>query len=232
VKRPTVPSRPAQRQRAGGYTMIEVLMGLAILAVGASGVIALQKVTVLGVTHGRNVNTATAIAAAHLEALRTDAQRWNSIDDYVTDATLLNEILPATSIGPGAWALPSRAFVNGPWLGIADVSGGANEETVDGPPVAYCTHVRAIPMLYDPASPRDGSGLQAQDALMLRLEVRTFWAKAGREVRAECRDGFVEDMTAALEGGSINVNGVTYTADDYGWVFLASAVRRNFLGGT
>ena len=67
--------RRCRARRARGYTMIEVLMGLAILAVGATGVIALQKITVVGVTNGRNITVATAVAHAHLEAVRTDAVR-------------------------------------------------------------------------------------------------------------------------------------------------------------
>jgi type IV pilus assembly protein PilV len=213
--------------------MIEVLMGLAILAVGASGVIALQKVTVLGVTHGRNINTATSIAAAHLEALRADAQRWNSLTDYMTDATLLQAVHPGTTVGPGNWTLPPTAFPNddepGPGLGVSDITGATDEEDPEGPPVAYCTHVRVTPIIYDPAAPRTGTAAQAQDALMLRLEVRTFWAKAGREVRAECQPGFEPVMTAGLAGDPIPVDGVSYTADDYGWIFLATAVRRNLI---
>lgn len=232
----------ANRRPSRGYTMIEVLMGMAILAVGASGVVALQKVTVLGVTHGRNINTATSIAAAHLEALRADAQRWNSLADYITDPTLLNTLLPATTVGPGTWQLPPAAFPNdgtpGPGLGVSDLTGATDAADPDSAPVAYCTHVRVTPLIFDPASSRYDSGqpgggdtLQAQDALMLRLEVRTFWAKAGREVRTECDSTFVDTMTAGLGGSPIAVGSVNYTADDYGWVFLSTAVRRNLIPG-
>lgn len=234
----------ARRRRSlgsrAGYTMIEVLMGLAILAVGASGVVALQKVTVLGVTHGRNINTATSIAAAHLEAMRADAQRWNSLGDYILDPTLLNTLLPATTVGPGTWQLPPVAFPNdaapGPGLGVSDVTGATDAADPASPPVAYCTHVRVTPLIYDPASsryqagqPGGGANLQAQDALMLRLEVRTFWAKAGREVRTECDPTFVNTITEGLAGAAIPVGDVEYTANDYGWVFLSTAVRRNLI---
>ena len=231
----------AARRTSRGYTMIEVLMGMAILAVGASGVVALQKVTVLGVTHGRNINTATSIAAAHLEAMRADAQRWNSLDDYLTEPTLLNTVLPPTE-RVGTWELPPTAFPNdgtpGPGLGVSDLTGATDAADPDSAPVAYCTHVRVTPLIFDPASPRyqpgqpgGGDTLQAQDALMLRLEVRTFWAKAGREVRTECQSSFVDTMTAGLEGSPIAVGSVNYTADDYGWVFLSTAVRRNLIPG-
>jgi type IV pilus assembly protein PilV len=56
------------RRRSLGYTMIEVLMGMAVLAVGASGVLALQKITIFGVTNGRAINAATVVGASHIEA--------------------------------------------------------------------------------------------------------------------------------------------------------------------
>ena len=59
--------------------------------------------------------------------------------------------------------------------------------------------------------------------------MRTFWAKSGREVRTECDPTFVDAMTAGLEGDAIAVGTVAYTADDYGWVFLSTAVRRNLI---
>lgn len=222
--------RRSPERRAGrrAYTMIEVLMGLAILAVGATGIIALQKVTILGVTHGRNINAATSVAAAHLEALRADAQRWNSLTDYATDPVLLSSILPGNE-GTGEWTLPAQRFPvtdePGIDLGAADISGATFVPSDGGRPVAYCTHVRATPLLFDPA----GGGALAQNATVIRLEVRTFWAKAGREVRTECEPGFESTMSDALEGDEINVDGVPYTADDYGWVFLATAVRRNLI---
>ena len=98
------------RARSRGYSLIEVMVGMAVLAVGASGVVALQKVTVLGVTTGRNINAATAIAAAHVEAVRADSIRWNSRDDYA-EATLLNELLPAADTDGGDWAMPVAGIV-------------------------------------------------------------------------------------------------------------------------
>lgn len=223
---------------ARGYTMIEVMMGMAILAVGASGVIALQKITVAGVTNGRNINLATSIAQAHVEAVRADATQWQGIDattladDYL-DAVLLNTLLPRTQTTPGAWMMPTAAYAGGPGFGISDVN-GETAGAVGTSPVGFCTHMRLVPIMFDPNSPRfdpaiagGGPNTQARDALLIRVEVRTFWAKSGRDVLDECTAANVAAMTGVLAGTPITIAGVSYRADDYGWVFLASAVRPN-----
>lgn len=223
-----------------GYTMIEVMMGLAILAVGASGVIALQKITVAGVTNGRNINVATSIAQAHLEAVRADATQWQGIDpatlndDYL-DAVLLNTLLPRTQTTPGAWMMPTAGYPDAAdvGFGISDITGQTGG-TAGTRPVGFCTHMRLVPIMFDPNSPRydaaiagGGPNTQARDALLIRVEVRTFWAKSGRDVLGECTTGNVANVTGMLAGTPITINGVDYTANDYGWVFLSSAVRPN-----
>jgi prepilin-type N-terminal cleavage/methylation domain-containing protein len=227
---------PAARGGAGrgdarGYTMIEVLMGMAILAVGASGVIAMQKVTVAGVTNGRNINAATAIATAHLEAVRIDATRWNNMTDFA-DASLIfgtdGLIGPTVDGIGGEWVLPTVGWGAGdPGLGISDVTG----DTVGGDPIpsaenayAYCTHLRVTPITYEPKA-LCGDEYQARCATMMRVEARTFWAKSGRDVSKECVA--IDVVDEGLAGEPMVVDGITYLASDYGWVFLATAIRRN-----
>lgn len=203
-------------------------MGMAILAIGASGVVALQKVTVLGVTQGRNVTAATTLASSHIEALRMDATRWNSIvPPDLGDARLLASLIAPTATGGGAWVLPVTAFpqAGDPGLGLSDVTGSTEETAAGRPPIAYCTHLRVTPMIYDPTA--TNAPPQAQDAILMRVEVRTFWAKSGRDVNTECTADAVETVTNGLAGDPMVFGGVTYSSDDYGWVFLATAIRRN-----
>jgi prepilin-type N-terminal cleavage/methylation domain-containing protein len=221
-----------------GYTMIEVMMGLAVLAVGASGVIALQKITVAGVTNGRNITVATSIAQAHLEAVRVDATRFQGInpattnDDYL-EATLLDSLLQQQSAVAGAWLLPTGEWpaAGDPGFGVSDITGQTDGAQIGNRPVGFCTHVRLVPIIFDPNAP--GGRQQARDALLTRVEVRTFWAKSGRDVAAECTAGGEDAITDLLElGGTITINTVTYTASDYGWVFLAGGIRPNEINGT
>jgi len=211
----TLARRRLRGRLEGGYNMIEVMMGLAVLAVGATGVIALQKVTILGVTGGRNITTATAVASRHLEAVRADGVRW-------TDINIGAAPLVAALVAAGVWVDPA---VNVPFLGddlgASDVVGTTQSGLVG--PVAYCTHLRAVQVSPDPA----------QLPVLLRIEARTFWAKSGRSVGTECGDGASgTKMDLVLSGAPQSFGAVPnlYSADDYGWVFLATSLRRNDRG--
>lgn len=203
----------ARRARARGYNMIEVMMGLAVLAVGASGVVALQKITVLGVTSGRNLTAASVIAAAHIEALRTDAARWTTTD--MTTAPLTSALF----IADGEWTSPA-ALTGFGGLGFSDVTGHTEKDAADlAHPVAYCTQLRAVPIANSP-EPEDAP-------ILLRVEARTFWAKSGRPVTDECLPDSIPDMNDVLSGTPKAFYGVEYNVQDYGVVYLTTSVRRN-----
>lgn len=60
-----------------GYSLIEVMMALGILAVGTTGVIALQKVALVGNTNARMGDAARQVAGTWVERLKADALLWN-----------------------------------------------------------------------------------------------------------------------------------------------------------
>lgn len=193
-------------------------MGMAILAVGASGVIALQKISIVGTTEGRNLTAGSAAAAHHIEAIRTDALQWVDKDTYSTP-TLLAAVLASTNAGN--WFRPAdEAGFAGDDLGAVDVTGrnGSGQST------AYCTHMRATVLANDLGAPDPDD---RDEPILLRIETRTFWAKSGRPVDAECDPDEVDTITTGLGGAAMTFSGVDYTADDYGWVFLSTTIRRN-----
>jgi type IV pilus assembly protein PilV len=117
--------------------MIEVMMALALLAVGASGVVAMQKATVVGNASAKSISTGTALATRWAERLRLDAMVWNTL-------VPLNDIgetrwLKTVIASPNVWNLPpSTPLTVSP---DADPIGAdivaANDEAV----TAYCTHI-------------------------------------------------------------------------------------------
>ncbi len=66
------------RRRSGqrGYTAVEVLSAMMLLAIGAAGVIGMQKVTIQGGTDARRFDIATNIANEWLEKLQRDSSFW------------------------------------------------------------------------------------------------------------------------------------------------------------
>jgi prepilin-type N-terminal cleavage/methylation domain-containing protein len=154
----TVTRHPQATRSPRGYTVIEVTMALAILAIGASGILALQKVTLAGVTGGRNIATANEVAVAWTERLRADAAAWNNpvTGSDITDTMWLDQATDP----PGGWIVPSSVSPNGSaWADIEgnDIYPGAGGQG------AYCTHLR----------------LTRQYGSLIRAEVRVFWKRNG-----------------------------------------------------
>lgn len=57
--------------------MIEVMMALTILAIGAAGIFALQTVAVRGNADAQDITAATSVARTWVEIIKTDAVQWN-----------------------------------------------------------------------------------------------------------------------------------------------------------
>ena len=67
---------PRRRALARGYTIVELMMSLSVLAFGVTGVIAMQKVTVSSNRNAKDLAIATRIAEAWADQLATDASLW------------------------------------------------------------------------------------------------------------------------------------------------------------
>jgi Tfp pilus assembly protein PilV len=195
----------SRRHRAlGAYTVVEVMMALAVLTLGASGVIAMQKATLIANTNARNLVTASDVAQAWMERLRADALAWNEPAGTpdLADTQWLKGATGSQPLGSGWFAPATSAVLNPQPSGAAqaDVM-GADVFVGDPSAPAFCTEVRLTQFSQSP-------NLTAY-ARMIRIEVRVYWDKTGRQL----------DCTAALP--------VNYERGRYGFVYLVSAVRRN-----
>lgn len=198
-----------------GYTVVEVMMALAILGVGATGVIAMQKATLIGNTSARNVATANYIAMGWAERLRTEALQWNAqngTDDLATDTKWLTNAKTDTPLwfNPKPIATDSNGGGTSPaGLPANDIIG--DEMTVTPAPPrypAFCTKMRLTklklfpnPNVNDPATIRT-----------IRAEIRVYWERSGRPV--DCteipdpetgdnnRYGFITVTTAVIQNTS------------------------------
>ena len=64
-----------------GYTLVEVMMALAVLTVGASGIVAMQKFSLGGSLQARNLTAGVNVNAGWLERLNTEAVLWNDANN-------------------------------------------------------------------------------------------------------------------------------------------------------
>ncbi|MCC7535826.1 MAG: prepilin-type N-terminal cleavage/methylation domain-containing protein [Deltaproteobacteria bacterium] len=92
-RRKSALARLRNRVAVAGYTMVEVMMAVAVLAVGLLGVAAMQTGTVGGNIQAQETTMATSLARLWIERLRRDGASW---------------VVPGV---PGAGAIPGQ--ING-----------------------------------------------------------------------------------------------------------------------
>jgi prepilin-type N-terminal cleavage/methylation domain-containing protein len=150
----TAGSSTARRSR-GGYTLIEVMMAIAVMTVGAVGIMALQSATVVGTREANEHSIATEATRTWLERLRQDSLFWQTSGPAGLATT---EFLNTIPVGPntaGEWHTPLPA--------VADRSYGFDSfgsDTTTAGEMKYCTNVRYM-------------WLSGQGAI--RVDVRTWW---------------------------------------------------------
>lgn len=149
-----------RRQHERGFTVVELLMSLAIFAISATGVLALQLVASRTNTHAKDLATATQLARSWQDKLAMDALLWGGPSNFLITQT---EWVQEVGTQGDAWFQPANdaALTFGP---AADARGGFVDGT-DPNAVYFCTHIRLSPLLATPG------------AQLLRSEVRVFWPK-------------------------------------------------------
>jgi type II secretory pathway pseudopilin PulG len=100
-------SKRTRRARILGFSAIEVLMAITVMAVGASAIMSMQKASVLGNFDARETDIANSIARTWVERLQRDSLQWtlpSSADP--TGNNFANAKLLATHV-TGSWFLPT-----------------------------------------------------------------------------------------------------------------------------
>ncbi len=219
---------PMQRRSSRrGYTMVEVMMGLSILGIGSVSIIGLQKYAAMGTMTNRHITNASSLSASRLETMSAEAQAWTGTCEAANNCNLAATVtaklgsmpwlgaalVAADGASEGAWGAPTlRGFT---------IEGVAKDPAaVGGAPVAYCSHVRAAWL-----------GNQ-NNASAVRLDVRTFFAKSGRDIRTECDPAQITtaQITGLLEAttasSTLAIGGVTRRREEYGVIYMTTILRR------
>jgi prepilin-type N-terminal cleavage/methylation domain-containing protein len=181
------------RRRRRGYTVVELMMALAVFATGVTGVIAMQRATVTANRLAKNITVASGIADAWLGQLAADATRWQT---DLAGTTWLKTVDVANM--NGAWQLPAydapRDF--GPGFDPLGAPMGIGGD--------FCAHIR-LTWFY----PNGGVGGGIQGNGLIRTEVRVFWPRDGvTRVANDCTSGVPATITAvsaAIASGDYNV---------------------------
>lgn len=185
-----------------GYTVLEVMMSLAVLTVGAGGVIAMQKATALGNTSARNVATANALAESWAERLRAESLMWNApngANDLPTDTRWLK----SADASPPVWVDPDEIVLN-PGSNVfagspsADIIGSDIYPGNSAQP-AFCTKVRLMRLAFYP----NPSNAALTTSRTIRAEIRVFWDRGGAPL--PCASVPDPESAAASRYGSVSI---------------------------
>jgi len=166
----TLPLGASRRAAKRAYTVVELMMALALFAVGATGVLAMQRVTIESNTHARDVSTANRIGAAWLDQLRLDATMWNHPSELDPNSDLADTLWLKSVATPAVWALPNPVYYQKRDWGAAFDALGRPVADPTSDAVRYCAHLRLAAL--SPASSAYGR---------IRATVRVVWRRAGAD---------------------------------------------------
>lgn len=149
--------------RRAGFTLIEVMMSIAVLTVVAAGLISVQALTSSTNRISRETTIATEIAQTWAERMKLDAMTWNTnlaTTLWLTDSAVMNQwITPvASSLAPP----PVRSFAFDRYGRDVDPTGAA---------VFYCVAYNYTWVVVNES---------------MRIDIRVYWPREGTATLAAC----------------------------------------------
>ncbi len=225
-----------------GYTAVEVLSSMVLLAIGAAGVIGMQKVTISGGMDARRFDIASNIANEWAEILQRDASFWvgpnalGSSQNNIGQTKYLQDVLSGSCNGT-TWCLPLvgagrnvLATSNASGCSGATPSAASCVDTYAydsiGRPLnvsfvagnidtaaTFCVQYR-LNYLADNCTP--GPCVTTDPQELIRAEIRVFYQRLEYGAIGDC---------AALPG--VAPDTMPAAASRYHFVYLSTLVRRN-----
>jgi type IV pilus assembly protein PilV len=166
------------------------MLAIAILAVGAAGVMTMQKAAIQGNSDARKLDLANAIARQWVERLRRDATTWTlpsrtrpGAANWSNNTVYISQLASGSNIGK--WVYP-QFNANNQWDGYSpaadllgrDIAPAGGSVTFPG--AQFCTQVKLEWLVQDES---------------LRATVRVFWLKGLYTAPA---GNFCKDDTATV----------------------------------
>jgi prepilin-type N-terminal cleavage/methylation domain-containing protein len=127
-----------------GYTAVEVLMAMTVMAIGAAAVMSMQKASVTGNLDARKTDVANSIARTWVERLERDAMQWTapgptagSTSNIAVAALIANGVANA-----GTWVFPNQYIGSNPPFSPGFDILGRDLAAADLGNAIFCANVR------------------------------------------------------------------------------------------
>lgn len=187
-----------------GYTVVEVMNAMTIFAIGAAGVISMQKVTIQGGADARSFDTATAIAREWQARLNRDTYRWTEPNSAVTTSNNDNTLWLKNNVIDDTWRVPAAQSI---------IPGNSAAFDILGRDVSPSDAERMFCVQYRLKWIAPQTGLNGTNpTAILRAEIRVVWPRleneppkcnndTGSEISASDRNKYhFVHVTTALRG--------------------------------
>lgn len=169
------------RANSRGYNAVEVLMAMTLFAIGAGGVISMQKTSIQANYDARTMDVATALTRTWQERLARDAMSWKAPGSLVNTVHLKDHVQQPNSAVE--WFVPTPSTPLDGGSPAFDLLG--RDVEVDANTMVFCTQVRL-------------EWLGTTQSL-IRAEVRVVWPRANAAPITACN-------AAAVNAAVANVN--------------------------
>ena len=194
-----------KRRARSGFTLIEVMISLGVMMIGAMAILSLQQHTIRSNMHARRVTIAMQIAQRWVERFKQDALLWrtvavfNSPNGEPNDATVLanTAYLNKVAVAPNQWQkIPN---VTNTISNAFDFQGDDTAQNGSERPIFYCAGFRPAWVYYGRA---------------LRVDVRVWWPR--EDISAQVADltrtfpNCDDDNTLSAGGANLNNFHVVY----------------------
>jgi len=163
--------------RSRGYTAVEVLIAMGMFAVGAAGVMGMQRISVQANADTRRADVANQILREWVERLHRDSLIWtnptgspNGLNDtkWLKTSVITSGLATDAGIDPTPWVLPGGGVPGSQPLGISPAFDTLGRELTASESAFYCVQ-------YRPEWLVDADGGASP---LIRAEVRVYWSRA------------------------------------------------------
>ena len=206
-------------QAARGFTAVEIILSIAVLGIGAAGVMSMQSASIVGNADAHMMDMGNAIARGWVERLRRDATTWTLPEPGNTATTgtwqqtlLVSQIGAVSAVGGYIYpTVPATAGFNAGNIadpGFGDTFDVLGRDMIQPAPVGqsatvFCTQIRGDWLVQDQ---------------LIRAQVRVYWL---RQLYTSPSGAF---CTAAE---NIDAVGAQTGTNIYHFVYAATALARN-----